>query len=107
MSLLALSPRYLLKQLAAPGSKTVIPCSVKGKFSIRLVPNLTVKATADAVVKYVQEEFKKLGSKNTCEVAMTHGGEPWLADPNVGLLQPVAMRLINKALLVSCGAQGD
>lgn len=64
------------------GSKTVIPCSVKGKFSIRLVPNLTVKETTDCVVNYLNAEFKKLGSKNKCEVIMTHGGEPWKTDPN-------------------------
>jgi acetylornithine deacetylase/succinyl-diaminopimelate desuccinylase-like protein len=63
---------------AAPGSKTVIPCSVKGKFSIRLVPNLTIKSVTDLVVKYVNEEFKKLGSKNRCECVLTHGGEPWM-----------------------------
>jgi acetylornithine deacetylase/succinyl-diaminopimelate desuccinylase-like protein len=70
---------------AAPGSKTVIPCSVKGKFSIRLVPNLGIKNTTELVVKYVNEEFKKIGSKNRCEVYLTHGGEPWLTDPNVSI----------------------
>ncbi|RXK36422.1 glutamate carboxypeptidase [Tremella mesenterica] len=66
----------------ATGSKTVIPCSVKGKFSIRLVPNLWVKETTECVVKYVDAEFKKLGTKNKCEVRLTHGGEPWATDPN-------------------------
>ncbi|TXT07163.1 hypothetical protein VHUM_03333 [Vanrija humicola] len=66
----------------APGSKTVIPAAVKGKFSIRLVPNLGIKNTTDLVVKYVQDEFAKLGSKNKLEVYLTHGGEPWIADPN-------------------------
>jgi len=67
---------------SAPGSKTVIPCSVKGKFSIRLVPNLTVQSVTDRVVEFVNAEFKKIGSKNRCECVLTHGGEPWLADPN-------------------------
>jgi len=67
---------------SAVGSKTVIPCSVKGKFSIRLVPNLTIKGVTEHVVKYVNEEFKKIGSKNRCECVLTHGGEPWIADPN-------------------------
>lgn len=49
-----------------------------GKFSIRLVPNLTIKSVTDYVVKYVQDEFKKLGSKNTLDVYLTHGGEPWI-----------------------------
>jgi Cys-Gly metallodipeptidase DUG1 len=47
------------------------------------VPNLTIKETTELVVKYVNAEFKKIGSKNRCEVALTHGGEPWIADPNV------------------------
>lgn len=51
---------------------------LSGKFSIRLVPNLTVASVTDLVVKYVQEEFKKLGSKNKMEVYLTHGGEPWI-----------------------------
>ncbi|WRT66362.1 uncharacterized protein IL334_003317 [Kwoniella shivajii] len=67
---------------SAPGSKTVIPCGVKGKFSIRLVPNLTVAGVTEHVVKFIKEEFAKLGSKNTLDVYLTHGGEPWLADPN-------------------------
>lgn len=49
-----------------------------GKFSIRLVPNLTVASVTELVVKYIQEEFKKLGSKNKMEVYLTHGGEPWI-----------------------------
>ncbi|RSH87405.1 hypothetical protein EHS25_003315 [Saitozyma podzolica] len=67
---------------SAPGSKTVIPASVKGKFSIRLVPNLGIKSTTELVVKYINDEFKKIGSKNRMECVLTHGGEPWIADPN-------------------------
>ncbi|GMK54346.1 hypothetical protein CspeluHIS016_0109320 [Cutaneotrichosporon spelunceum] len=67
---------------SAPGSKTVIPCSVKGKFSIRTTPNLGVKNTTELVLKYLDDEFKKIGSKNRCEVSLGHGGEPWVADPN-------------------------
>ncbi|WWC70211.1 uncharacterized protein I206_104161 [Kwoniella pini CBS 10737] len=63
---------------SAPGSKTVIPCQVKGKFSIRLVPNLTVAGVTEKVVEYVKAEFAKLGSKNKLDVYLTHGGEPWL-----------------------------
>jgi Cys-Gly metallodipeptidase DUG1 len=32
----------------------------------------------DLVIKYVEDEFKKLGSKNKLEVVLTHGGEPWI-----------------------------
>ncbi|TFL03837.1 CNDP dipeptidase [Pterulicium gracile] len=63
-----------------PGAKTVIPAKVSGKFSIRLVPPQTPDTVGDLVVKYVEEEFKKLGSKNTLEVENLHGGKPWVAD---------------------------
>ncbi|CAD6572420.1 MAG: hypothetical protein TREMPRED_000544 [Tremellales sp. Tagirdzhanova-0007] len=67
---------------SAPGGKTVIPCSVKGKFSIRLTPNLTVKRVTELVTTFVEDEFKKLGTKSKCEVYLTHGGEPWITDPD-------------------------
>jgi Cys-Gly metallodipeptidase DUG1 len=34
------------------------------------------------VKKYLDEEFAKLGSKNTMELEDLHGGKPWVADPN-------------------------
>ncbi|KAG8934839.1 hypothetical protein FRC03_009505 [Tulasnella sp. 419] len=64
------------------GAKTVIPAKVTGKFSIRLVPNMTPDNIRDLVVNYIKEEFKKLGSKNKLEVIDLHGGKPWVADPN-------------------------
>lgn len=64
------------------GSKTVIPAKVHGKFSIRLVPNLTPEQVAPLVQKYLEAEFAKLGSKNTLSVEAPHGGQPWLSDPN-------------------------
>ncbi|BGP48278.1 hypothetical protein JCM10450v2_004150 [Rhodotorula kratochvilovae] len=53
---------------STPGAKTVIPASVKGKFSIRLVPDLEPE----------EDEFAMLGSKNTLKVEMLHGGKPWV-----------------------------
>ncbi|GAA5843892.1 hypothetical protein JCM3766R1_005955 [Sporobolomyces carnicolor] len=64
---------------SAPGAKTVIPASVKGKFSIRLVPDLTPDEVNVIVEKYLQDEFAKLGSKNTLKVEAHHGGKPWMA----------------------------
>lgn len=66
-----------------PGCKTVIPASVHGKFSIRLVPNMTVDKTAEIVCDYINKEFAKIKTKNKMTVEMLHGGEPWAADPNV------------------------
>lgn len=64
---------------SAPGSKTVIPASVSGKFSIRLVPDQTPEAIEVLVKDYLTKEFAKLGSKNTLNIEMLHGGKPWVA----------------------------
>jgi len=67
---------------AEPGSKTVIPKTVIGKFSIRIVPNMEPEVVEKKVIDYLEEEFKKLGSPNKCKVSMGHGGKPWLSDFN-------------------------
>jgi len=67
---------------AETGSKTVIPKTVIGKFSIRIVPNMEPEVVEKKVVDYLEEEFKKLGTPNKCKVSMGHGGKPWLSDFN-------------------------
>ncbi|KAI9219725.1 hypothetical protein BC828DRAFT_349041 [Blastocladiella britannica] len=64
----------------APGSKTVIPAKVTGKFSLRTVPNQTPDEIAAKVKSYLESEFAKLGSKNTLSVEALHGGKAWVAD---------------------------
>lgn len=64
---------------SAAGAKTVIPASVHGKFSIRLVPNLTPEVVGKLVAAYLEAEFAKLGSKNKLNVEMLSGGKPWVA----------------------------
>ncbi|KAF9919933.1 hypothetical protein FBU30_010355 [Linnemannia zychae] len=66
---------------SAPGAKTVIPAKVIGKFSIRSVPNMVPEKIDASVVKYISNEFNKLGSKNTVEVECLHAGKPWVASP--------------------------
>lgn len=65
---------------SAPGSKTVIPAKVSGKYSIRLVPNQTPEAVAALCTAFLQAEFAKLNSKNTIQIETLHGGKPWLSD---------------------------
>ena len=62
------------------GAKTVIPAKVAGKFSIRLVPPQTPDNVDPLVIKYLQDEFAKLGSKNTIVIENLHGGKPWVED---------------------------
>lgn len=67
---------------SAPGGKTVIPAKVIGKFSIRLVPNMTPKAVSDLVVEYINQQWAKLGSKNKMIIkGDPNGGAPFYSDP--------------------------
>lgn len=61
-------------------------CSLTGKFSIRLVPDMTTAKVTECVLKFVKEEFAKIDTKCKMSVEMVHGGEPWMADPNVSIL---------------------
>jgi len=65
-----------------PGSKTVIPRKVVGKFSLRIVPDQDPLKVEEAVVRYLNEVWKKRGSKNKFRVYMTHGAKAWVSDPN-------------------------
>ncbi|KAG6380092.1 hypothetical protein JVT61DRAFT_8177 [Boletus reticuloceps] len=65
-----------------PGSKTVIPSKVAGKFSIRLVPPQTPEIVNPLVTAYIESEFAKMNSKNKMNVECSHGGKPWVADIN-------------------------
>lgn len=63
------------------GAKTVIPCKVSGKFSIRIVPNQE-PAKVEAVVKaHIQNLWKQRGSPNKVTVHMLSGGRWWVSDP--------------------------
>jgi Cys-Gly metallodipeptidase DUG1 len=62
------------------GGKTVIPAKVTGKFSLRLVPPQTPDNVNPLVIKYLEDQFKTLNSKNKLEISAMHGGKPWLED---------------------------
>eukprot|EP00094_Tigriopus_californicus_P004222 TCALIF_04069-PA protein Name:"Similar to CNDP2 Cytosolic non-specific dipeptidase (Bos taurus)" AED:0.10 eAED:0.10 QI:464/0.8/0.83/1/1/1/6/123/500 len=65
-----------------PGSKTVIPRTVIGKFSIRIVPNQTPEEVEKIVVNYLNKKWAERGSKNVFKARMEHGGRCWVSDPN-------------------------
>ncbi|XP_034492402.1 cytosolic non-specific dipeptidase isoform X2 [Marmota flaviventris] len=64
------------------GAKTVIPRKVVGKFSIRLVPNMTPEVVSEQVTSYLTKKFAELHSPNKFKVYMGHGGKPWVSDFN-------------------------
>ncbi|XP_047382592.1 cytosolic non-specific dipeptidase isoform X2 [Sciurus carolinensis] len=64
------------------GAKTVIPRKVVGKFSIRLVPDMTPEVVSKQVTSYLTKKFAELHSPNKFKVYMCHGGKPWVSDFN-------------------------
>lgn len=52
-----------------PGSKTVIPKSVIGKFSVRLVPNQKPETTEKLVRQHIEKQWKIRGSANLYSVS--------------------------------------
>jgi len=67
---------------SSPGTKTVIPRHVVGKFSIRLVTNQEPGQIDRLVVDYLEKVYKERGSPNTCKVIPCHSGRPWMSDFN-------------------------
>jgi len=66
---------------AEPGEKTVIPGTVIGKFSIRLVPSMTREHVEKSVVDHVMKVHEKLNTKNEVKCYLAKKpGRPWLAD---------------------------
>nr|XP_057903012.1 cytosolic non-specific dipeptidase [Doryrhamphus excisus] len=64
------------------GAKTVIPRKVRGKFSIRLVPDMDPKDVEKKVLGYLQGKFAQLESPNKLNVSMIHGAKAWVSDFN-------------------------
>jgi len=76
----SLSIHGIENAFSGPGSKTVIPRNVIGKFSIRLVPNQDPKEIDRLVKDYLEKLHKERGSPNTCKVEPHHSGKPWMSD---------------------------
>ncbi|GAX13230.1 cytosolic nonspecific dipeptidase [Fistulifera solaris] len=64
------------------GAKTVIPAKVKGKFSMRLVPDQDPVRIEQVVRAHIAREFEKLNSPNKVELNMLHGAKSWLSSPD-------------------------
>ncbi|KAM5305318.1 beta-Ala-His dipeptidase [Glossophaga mutica] len=65
---------------AEPGTKTVIPARVTGKFSIRLVPHMETPVVGRQVKQHLQRVFSERNSSNQMAVSMVLGLRPWVAD---------------------------
>lgn len=77
----ALSIHGIEGAYSGPGTKSVIPKKVIGKFSIRLVPNQEPKKVDQLVIDYVTKKWSERKSANNFKVYADHGGKPWMSDP--------------------------
>lgn len=64
------------------GAKTVIPAKVIGKFSLRIVPDMTPEEVESKVSAYVSQCFKDINTSNSWKLSMMHGAKAWLSDVN-------------------------
>lgn len=69
-------------QTSGPDNATIIPRLAKVALSLRLVPNQTAEEVGRSLIKYLETEFKKLGSHNKMTATIDHQAEPWLGDFN-------------------------
>ncbi|KAH0162525.1 glutathione degradosome, partial [Aureobasidium melanogenum] len=74
-------------QTSGPANATIIPRLAKAALSLRLVPNQEADTVGEALIKYLQSEFNKLGSHNHMTVTIDHQAEPWLGDFNNQIFQ--------------------
>lgn len=65
---------------AGEGAKTVIPHVVRGKFSIRIVPDMEPADVEAKVRSHLTAAFAGLHSPNTMKVSMLSGAKAWLSD---------------------------
>ncbi|XP_067888619.1 cytosolic non-specific dipeptidase-like [Heterodontus francisci] len=65
---------------SGPGSKTVIPAKVTGKFSIRLVPNMDPEKLSNQVTTYLNRVFEERGSPNKLRITLQSGSKAWVTD---------------------------
>ncbi|XP_067944360.1 cytosolic non-specific dipeptidase-like [Watersipora subatra] len=61
------------------GFKTVIPSKVIGKFSIRIVPDMTPERVAELVKKHVANLWAVRGSPNDMQCVSITGGRHWVS----------------------------
>ena len=61
------------------GAKTVIPAKAIGKFSLRIVPDMTPEDVEAKVRAHIDAELAKLKTPNRVKLEMIHGAKAWLS----------------------------
>ncbi|GAB1212142.1 hypothetical protein ATERTT37_001272 [Aspergillus terreus] len=84
---------------SSPNQTTAIYPEVTGKFSVRTVPTMDGSVVTALVVHFLEQEFNKLGSKNTCEVREFGESAPYwvgnIDDPNFAAGKAATKRVYN------------
>lgn len=65
-----------------PGAKTVVPGTVIGKVSARIVPNQKPDEIEELFKLYITKEFEKLNSPNKLDLYSIGNGDWWYGDVN-------------------------
>ncbi|KAI4765125.1 glutathione degradosome [Aureobasidium sp. EXF-3400] len=82
-------------QTSGPANATIIPRLAQAALSLRLVPNQEADTVGEALTKYLQSEFNKLGSHNRMTVTIDHQAEPWLGDFNNQIFQTLEKAIMD------------
>lgn len=77
----SLSIHGFFGDLASDVDATIIPKKVKGRFSIRLVPNQDPTDIDQKVVAYCKKVHAESGSKNPIKVDVTTSSPAWMNEP--------------------------
>lgn len=78
----ALSIHRIESTTAGEGATTSIPAGLRGKFSIRTVPNMKAADIDNLVREHITAEFKRLESKNSMNLVCVHQSDWFYEDVN-------------------------
>jgi di- and tripeptidase len=74
-------------KVSGPENSTIIPRMASAALSLRLVPNQDITVTKGLLIDFLEDNFKKLDTKNHLTITIEHEAEPWLGDPDNELFQ--------------------
>jgi di- and tripeptidase len=74
-------------KVSGPENSTIIPRMASAALSLRLVPNQETAVIKMLLVDFLEDNFKKLDTKNHLTITIEHEAEPWLGNPDNELFQ--------------------
>ncbi|KAI9835858.1 MAG: hypothetical protein M1819_001756 [Sarea resinae] len=74
-------------KISGPENSTIIPRLASATISIRLVPDQEMSQVREALIKFLEEQFEALQTKNRLSISIDHQADPWLGDPENEIFQ--------------------